>query len=664
MALKTDTISDTGSKGHHKFSLKVTEDSTSTSGNTSSVSFKFTMTDVKSGYDWYYDNTVPVTWSLTVAGQSYSGKIMDYDGSGTITLKTGTLTVSHSSDGTKSISYKFSVSSISKSYLPGSASASGSMTLTKIPRQATLTSAPNFNDEANPTITYSNPAGSAVTSLMACISLDKKVDQIKYRSIKTNLTSYTFDLQPAEREILRKACTGKSMPVYFYVRTNIGGTYYYSRLDRTMSIVNGNPTFSASNIDYQDSLDVIKTATGTSNTTMIVQNKSNLTVTCRKAAAVTKNATKISKYEFWLSNDTKNVKTLTKLGTVDFGKITSASNLTLYVRATDSRGFSTTVSKTVTCYQYYKPTISIAPYRSDSVGKAQDGGQFAWCSKYTASIASVNKCNKIKKVELFATPISSTASLSADITSGSGGVDLGQDNEDMTYKVHAKITDAFGESSISSAHTIYGTQKIINIYPDGTGVAFGMTSTGPNRVEIKGDLYVKGILLIDIIHPVGSVFVTSTNTNPSTTIGGTWTLINKSFTPYGNTSSTFFTPNSNISDVSCAVIRNDSTLRIRLTGTINYKISDTTTTIGKFNWDKIGVTSIPYGLGQYPAGYDYGSAVVLCTVEYDTGNVSIVEAVGYNDATGGDMYLDFTIPVGASNMLDSACNQFHWKRTK
>ena len=42
MALQSKTISDTGSKGHHKFSLKVTEESTSTSNNTSSVTFKFT----------------------------------------------------------------------------------------------------------------------------------------------------------------------------------------------------------------------------------------------------------------------------------------------------------------------------------------------------------------------------------------------------------------------------------------------------------------------------------------------------------------------------------------------------------------------------------------------------------------------------------------------
>ena len=246
MALQTKTITANGSNGHHAFTLTVTENSTSTSNNTSSVSWNFKLSPVKTGYDWSYSNNVPVTYSINFNGTTYSGNIMSYNGSSTVTLKSGSATISHNSDGTKSISYSFSVSSISASYLPGSASKSGSMTLTAIPRQATITSAQNFNDEQNPSISYNNGAGNTVTSLQACISLDGSKDDIAYRNISKTGSSYTFELTDAERNVLRNACTtANSRNVMFIVKTVMGGNTYHSSLNKTLSIINATPTIDA-----------------------------------------------------------------------------------------------------------------------------------------------------------------------------------------------------------------------------------------------------------------------------------------------------------------------------------------------------------------------------------------------------------------------------------
>lgn len=169
MALQTKSISANGAKGHHKFTLKVTENSTNTSNNTSSVSWSLILSPVSSGYDWSYSNTVPVSYTVTFNGTKYTGNIMSYDGSSTVTVKSGTATISHDADGDKSISFSFSVTSLNVSYLPGAASASGTMALTNIPRQAKLLTATNFSDSVNPSITYSNPAGNAVDELKAGI---------------------------------------------------------------------------------------------------------------------------------------------------------------------------------------------------------------------------------------------------------------------------------------------------------------------------------------------------------------------------------------------------------------------------------------------------------------------------------------------------------------
>ena len=93
MALQSKSISANGSNGHHKFTLYVTEDSTNINNNTSSISYTFQISPIQSGWDWAFSgSTVPVSYSLTVNGTTATGSIMSYNGSSTITLKSGTLT--------------------------------------------------------------------------------------------------------------------------------------------------------------------------------------------------------------------------------------------------------------------------------------------------------------------------------------------------------------------------------------------------------------------------------------------------------------------------------------------------------------------------------------------------------------------------------------------
>jgi hypothetical protein len=131
------TITAYGSKHSHEFKLDVSETSTSTSNNTSEISFNFTL--YKSSYSWSGYNSI--TYTLIINGTSYSGAIPNYNAGSTLTIKSGTQTISHNDDGSKTISYSFSVTDNSgQSYTCGNASASGSMDLTTISRYANLTS--------------------------------------------------------------------------------------------------------------------------------------------------------------------------------------------------------------------------------------------------------------------------------------------------------------------------------------------------------------------------------------------------------------------------------------------------------------------------------------------------------------------------------------------
>lgn len=132
------SIQANGSKGHHKFILTVTEGAISIPNNTSPVSYKFQIAPVQTSWNWEQWGAY-IKYSFKINGVEYTGSIDAYDGYSTVTLKSGTQTVTHNADGSKSISYSFSVTDTSGvTYTSGNASASGTLALTKIPRYATV----------------------------------------------------------------------------------------------------------------------------------------------------------------------------------------------------------------------------------------------------------------------------------------------------------------------------------------------------------------------------------------------------------------------------------------------------------------------------------------------------------------------------------------------
>lgn len=129
------SITANGSKGHHKFTLDVTETSFNSDSNTSEVSYTFKISPIVNGYNWSSWGSA-ISYAIAIDGTNYTGTIPNYDGYSTVTLKSGTQTITHNEDGTKTINFSFSVSDTSgASYTSGTASASGSLVLTPLSRQ-------------------------------------------------------------------------------------------------------------------------------------------------------------------------------------------------------------------------------------------------------------------------------------------------------------------------------------------------------------------------------------------------------------------------------------------------------------------------------------------------------------------------------------------------
>lgn len=290
---------------------------------------------------WYYAGPFKLTIDGTVVYEN-STRIKLYNET---LIKSGTTTITHNTDGKKSITISVKAAIYAAGY---NKSGSKDFTLDAIPRKATITSAPNFNDEGNPTISYSNPKGNGATSLQACIaSSDGNTIYAAYRNISKTGTSYTFNLTTAERTALQNACkNANSMSVRFYVRTTISGTNYLHYKTKTLSIVNATPTIAPTATEEQDD-NGIKNSAATGSTSRWVKGYSDIAYafnpTLKKGATV----------------KSYSVSCGTKSSTSATGVLHNIDSKDVKFTLTDSRGNKVEQTVTGTLINYIKPTCSL-----------------------------------------------------------------------------------------------------------------------------------------------------------------------------------------------------------------------------------------------------------------------------------------------------------------
>lgn len=303
------------------------------------------------------NNQSTISWTLSTSGTYpytvaertlyvvLSGKVLmnktDRVMRGAGTVASGSFTVGHDSSGNCSISGSIQAAVYTSSV---NCTGSGSWSLNNIPRQANITNAPNFNDEQNPTITYSNPAGNAVTSLQACISLTGAKSDIAYRDISKTGTSYTFNLTEAERSLLlNNTLNGNnSRTVTFYVKTVIGGNTFYSTSPKTFTVINNKPTIEPTVKDVNP-----KTLAITNDENIFIRYHSNAEVSVNAKAY--KNASITARKVICGS---QNIAT-------DAGVISNVDSGNFVFSATDNRGNTVSDSKQVTFIEYIKLTCDL-----------------------------------------------------------------------------------------------------------------------------------------------------------------------------------------------------------------------------------------------------------------------------------------------------------------
>lgn len=298
----------------------------------------------KGGTPGYYISSGP--FSVTVNGELFnnSNRISMYPD---MTIISGSKRIYH--DGTTgNATLEVSCSAAIYTYAQN-VWGSGSWNLEKIPRYATMTNAiSSFTDEQNPWFQFSNPAKA---SIECWLEPNPNGDHLCKRTLTgAQLTSgkYEWELTEDERKQLRAHCTGNSCKVRIGLYSTIGGHTEPSYLDKTMTIVNANPTFT--NFDYNVIDDTSINLTG--NNITVIRGISDIVVYIPDSfKAISKKEATMVKYRFQCGEQQEEVEADADFLRVEFDSIYENS---ISVYAIDSRGNSTLVKKAITDFINYK----------------------------------------------------------------------------------------------------------------------------------------------------------------------------------------------------------------------------------------------------------------------------------------------------------------------
>ena len=447
----------------------LTEESYDVATNSSVVRYLVKLTTNEQSHN---DNNITTTYYID--GVKYT-KTHKLPLRSTTTVVDKTVTIIHNADGTRSVAASFSTPT---QISAGTINRSIETTLTTIPRKADLTSAPDFNDEANPKITYSNLAGNAVDSLQACISLTGANADIAYRDISKTGSEYTFNLTTAERNVLRNNCTtSNSRTVVFIIKTVIGQNTYYSSVTKTLSIINATPT--AGSLSYADTNSTVTAIT--QNNQHIVRNNSTLRVTYGAATAL--KGASIANYKITFNGATQ---TKTSSGDIDYGTVNISSNTTVTVVATDTRGNTVSTSKTIIIYDWILPSAIITLNR---VNNYEDSTKL----KVQVTISSVNSKNAIQSIKWRSKKTSDSSWLGYTSINNNTEYTITKDKT-FAWNFQIEIKDKFG----TTTYNLTLGKGTAVLYIDAKNLAVGINAypSANESLNVEGNFKLSGNLLI------------------------------------------------------------------------------------------------------------------------------------------------------------------------
>lgn len=456
MAEYTKTLSGGSASSQYRIRMVVTESDVNINNNTSKVNVTAYIDKLK-GTGYFSNDGKP--WNIKIDGSTVASgnKTYDFRNYTTLTLGSGSKTITHNSDGSKSVAVSAYFNS--SPYL-GSATVSATFNLTTIARASSISSITG-GSELNQSVTVNISRKSN--------SFTHKVEYSyagsSYITASTNAgTSCSFTPSISLASYVPNSTSGT---LTVRVTTYNGSTQIGSAVTATKTL-----SVPSSVVPTMGTPSVTRIDNGVpSSWGVYVQSFSKATVSMTGVAGAY--GSTIKSYSITGGGLNANTSSATT------GVLTSSGTITFTCTVIDSRGRSVSKTASISVAAYNPPSLSLSAERSDPSGTPNASA--GTCAKVTAtfSFASVSGKNSITSKSCSCNGQTNTSFASGTPFVLNANLSIGS-----SYTVTATITDALGRSSGPITVSISSASRIMNIKANKKGMGIGKFAEEDNVLDI------------------------------------------------------------------------------------------------------------------------------------------------------------------------------------
>ena len=469
-----------------KYTISITENSTSATDNTSNVTVSVKFFRTNTGYETYGTGKV----YCTIDGTQYTSSVglsQKITSSG-IKLFTKTLNIKHNSDGSKTLTVSSRISLDLNGSNLTSSSQSYSHALTKLARNSTissLTSSVSINGTNTSTVAITRASDSYTHTVKWTVGSHT------YSATKVG-TSTSYAIPASWVDALPNSTSGTAKVT---VSTYNGSTKIGSDVSKNFTI-----TVPASVVPTVSATTELVNNTVPSSWGIYVQGKSKCKIAVSGSAPYGAN---IKSFAISGTNG-KYSGSLSSAGSWTSPYITESGSVSFKVKATDTRNRTASTTKSITVYPYKNPSISTTKvFRCTSDGTASDTGTYISASILTSNYSDCNGKNTITQTVMYRESTLSTWSTATPVTTGTPVI-LGDSSisNSKSYVIRFTITDAFGSSTkditVSTSGCLLNIRKSkdglsIGKFAEQAGLDIKWDSTFRSNVNVKGLLNSTGL---------------------------------------------------------------------------------------------------------------------------------------------------------------------------
>ena len=555
----------TGQTDKYSLLLDVSEKSYSIENNTSQVEWRV---GIRSNTAYHNHYGLSETYVVNINGTVVHNAVHTptVNSGATVWVASGTTTVSHNADGSKSISVSASFNNADRgTYLPTTGSCSGSLKLTTIPR-ATTPSIDKPSLDCGSAIKISGTSASSNFSHKVYVTWNGTKTQIGTIASGTTTPSFSYTIPTDWEKNIPDSTSGIAT---FTLETISGSTSVGSKTVNAAIKVRSGVVPSIGTVSISDTNSIC------AGIGQYVQSQSKLKFSIatsgNQGSTITSVSTKFNGQTY--SGSTFTTQAIQNSGTLSYT-----------ITVTDSRGRTATKSGSINVVAYNPPSLTNVSAKRANSGYAVDesSGTYALLH-FKVGFTSLSN----KNVTSFYIQYRASGATSwTKINSWANNYTLEQDykagnlftSTTTTYEIAFGVKDKFMSDYSWQIVTVTPTYTLINFGKDGKSLTFfGQDGNNANRLTVNGDLAINSIkentsstkMLVNggntvmyrdwnklvnsiksAMYPVGSVYITYNNVNPGTFLGGTWerfgqgrTLVGEGTGNDGSTSMSF-TPNS------------------------------------------------------------------------------------------------------------------------